>query len=129
MPVKREHISAQTGIPTDSAIANRECTIANQTDHRSHRFPGQSIKLPLNRATTHHKRWLAHVPGQQVRFIGNGKDAFCRPGIDPARLKMERQVGHSRTIRRRKALVMTLTDERAIAAAAMAGESIQPKAG
>lgn len=36
---------------------------------------------------------------------------------------------HNRTMRNLKALVMTLTEDKAIAAAAMAGESIQPKAG
>lgn len=36
---------------------------------------------------------------------------------------------HNRMIRNRKALVITLTDDSAIAAAAIAGDSIHPKAG
>lgn len=100
-----------------------------QTDHRTHSFPCQSIKLTPHAAAAHHERWLAHVAGQKVGLIDNGKDVLRRTSDHHRRFKMVQQVGHSRTIRRRKALVMTLTEDSAMAAAAMAGESIQPKAG
>lgn len=83
----------------------------------------------MHAAAAHHERWAPHMFGQQVWLNGNGEDAFCRTGKCCARLKMMRQVGHKRIIRSRKALVITLTEESAMAAAAMAGESIQPKVG
>lgn len=83
----------------------------------------------MDAAATLHERWAAHMFGQQVRFVGNDTDTFRRPGCWRARFEMTRQVDHRRMTRNRKALVMTLTDDSAMAAAAMAGESIQPKVG
>ena len=63
--------------------------------------------------------------------------AFWWPRVEAAILSEAREShrdlagvrGHSCRVLRRRALVMTLTEDRAMAAAAMMGESSSPKAG